>query len=346
MKFLSSLRRAGRAFLTSGLAISMVASLHAADAPLRDLTGAKDPPYVGRFAGSAIVGYSESSYDAVQFPLSNEVDDRHWVKAQTVEGKVTRVVYLAPTGTSRLEVQRNYKEALDKAGFTRKFACDADACGRSSRINEPLILYAEHMRQTVGYGRQSDPGFLVLNSDRDPHYIWGTLKAEGRDVAVGIFIGMLTGTDDDPLNNRVGVFVETVEPKAMQTGQVTIDATSMQKGLAAEGKIALYGVYFDTGRADIKPESKPQLDEMAKLLAADRAIKVYIVGHTDNQGSVDANVALSQRRADAIAQALERDYKVDPKRIATKGLASYAPVASNDNDAGRAKNRRVELVKQ
>ena len=318
----------------------------AADAPLKDLTGAKDPPYVSRFAGSAIVGYGESGFDAVQFPITNEVDNRHFVKAVTVEGKVTRVAYLAPTGKSRLEVQRNYQEALTKAGFVKRFACDGDACGRSARINEPLIPYAEHMKQLQGYGRQSDPAFLVLNTDRDPHYIWGMLKADGRDVAVAIFISVLNGSDDDPLKDRVGVFVETVEPKPMATGQVTVDANAMQKGLAADGKIALYGVFFETGKADLKPESKPQLDQMAKLLDGERTLKVYVVGHTDDQGTLDGNLQLSQRRADALVAALVKGYRIDPKRLMAKGVASFAPVATNDNEAGRARNRRVELVKQ
>ena len=338
--------RLARTLLSIGAALFVGAAAQAADAPLQDLPGAKDPPYVGRFAGSAIVGYGELSFDQAIFPLTSEIADGHFVKSQTVEGKITRVAYLAPYGKTRLEVQRNYQEALVKAGFVKKFSCDADACGRGSRIQAPFIAYHEKMKQTPSYGGYSSVAFLVLNTNQDPHYIWGTLRAEGRDVTVSVFISTLSATADSPLNDRVGVFVEVVEPKAMETGQVTVDAGAMKKGLAADGKIALYGVYFDTGKADVKPESKPQLDEMAKLLDADRTLKVYIVGHTDNQGAVDANATLSQRRADAIATALVRDYKVDAKRLATKGVASYAPVATNDSDAGRAKNRRVELVKQ
>ena len=185
-----------------------------------------------------------------------------------------------------------------------------------------------------------------MNTDQDLHCIWGTLKADGREVAVSVFIPVMNASDDSPLHNRVGIFVETVEPKPMTTGQVTVGANAMQKGLAAEGKVVLYGVYFDTGEADLKPESKPPLDEMAKLLDADKSIKVFVVGHTDNQGGVDASVSLSQRRAEAIAQALVRDYKIDPKRLVAKGVANFAPVASNDAETGRAKNRRVELVRQ
>jgi OmpA-OmpF porin, OOP family len=116
--------------------------------------------------------------------------------------------------------------------------------------------------------------------------------------------------------------------------------------LQADGKIALYGLFFDTGKAEVKAESKPQLDEMAKLLQGQPALKVYIVGHTDSQGGLEANLALSQQRAQAVVAALAGAYKVDAKRLQARGVASLAPVASNANDAGRARNRRVELVIQ
>jgi outer membrane protein OmpA-like peptidoglycan-associated protein len=132
----------------------------------------------------------------------------------------------------------------------------------------------------------------------------------------------------------------------MKAGNVTVSADELGKGLAAEGKIALYGVYFDTGKAELKPESKTQLDEMGKLLNQNKLLKVVIVGHTDNQGSMDANAALSQKRAEAVVAALSGGYKIDAKRLLARGVASLAPVASNGSEAGRARNRRVELVEQ
>ena len=132
----------------------------------------------------------------------------------------------------------------------------------------------------------------------------------------------------------------------METGKVTIGADQLQKGLAAEGRIVLYGIYFDTGRAEIKPESKAQLDEMAHLLTNDRALKVAVVGHTDTQGAADTNQALSQRRAEAVVATLTTNYKIDAARLKARGVASFAPVATNRTEAGRAKNRRVELVEQ
>ncbi|MFX8024096.1 OmpA family protein, partial [Acinetobacter baumannii] len=105
---------------------------------------------------------------------------------------------------------------------------------------------------------------------------------------------------------------EIVEPKAMPTGQVTVDAKAIGQGLAAEGRVALTGLFFDTGKAELKPESKPQLDAMAELLKAQPALKAWIVGHTDNVGGFDANEKLSLARAQAVVAALTAaPYKVD-----------------------------------
>jgi outer membrane protein OmpA-like peptidoglycan-associated protein len=94
----------------------------------------------------------------------------------------------------------------------------------------------------------------------------------------------------------------------------------------------------------LKPESDPQLAEMAKLLAAQPNLQVFIVGHTDNQGAFDANLKLSTDRATAVRDALVGRFNVATARVTPYGVASVAPVASNVNEAGRARNRRVELV--
>ena len=146
--------------------------------------------------------------------------------------------------------------------------------------------------------------------------------------------------------DRVAVLLDVVEDKPMETKMVTVDAAKMAKDIAATGRVALYGLYFDTDKADLKPESAPSLAEIAKLLKAEPNLKVFIVGHTDNQGGVDSNVTLSQRRAEAVVATLVKDYRIDAKRLAAKGVANFAPVTSNDAETGRAKNRRVEMVVQ
>jgi OOP family OmpA-OmpF porin len=140
--------------------------------------------------------------------------------------------------------------------------------------------------------------------------------------------------------------VQVMEPKAMESGKVVMDLDALRRSLQNEGKIALYGIYFDTGKAALKPESKAQLDEMAKLLKNDANLKVYIVGHTDNQGALENNRTLSKQRAEAVRNALAIEYKVDPARMQAEGLANLSPVASNSAETGRARNRRVELVVQ
>jgi len=86
--------------------------------------------------------------------------------------------------------------------------------------------------------------------------------------------------------------------------------------------------------------------EIAKLLKSDASLKVYVVGHTDNVGGLEANMKLSQGRADAVVQALVRSHGIVATRLKAYGDGPFAPVASNDTEEGRAKNRRVELVKQ
>jgi OmpA-OmpF porin, OOP family len=132
----------------------------------------------------------------------------------------------------------------------------------------------------------------------------------------------------------------------MPSGQVTVDSKSLLSGLEAEGKVAIYGIYFDTGKAEIKPESQAQLEEMGKLMKSQPGLKVFIVGHTDNQGQFDFNVTLSRQRAQAVVDALTKNFGIAVARMIPYGVASVAPVASNAEEAGRAKNRRVELVKQ
>lgn len=111
------------------------------------------------------------------------------------------------------------------------------------------------------------------------------------------------------------------------------------------GHAAVYGIYFDTGKPNVKPESALAISEIIKLLNADPCLKIHVVGHTDNVGGMESNIKLSQSRAESVVQAL-RNNGISPARLKSFGCGQFAPVMSNDNEEGRAKNRRVELVKQ
>ena len=142
-----------------------------------------------------------------------------------------------------------------------------------------------------------------------------------------------------------GYELSIVEKGAMKQ-EVSADAKQMAEGIGATGHVALYGIYFDFNKADIKPASEPAIGEIAKLLTKNPGLKVFIVGHTDNVGNVGFNMKLSQARADAVKKALITKYKVRPQSMEAFGVGQLAPVASNKTEDGRAKNRRVELVEQ
>jgi len=127
---------------------------------------------------------------------------------------------------------------------------------------------------------------------------------------------------------------------------IVADAEALARDIRTAGKVAVYGIYFDTGKADVKPESAPTLQEIAKLLKNDPGLQVYVVGHTDNVGQLDFNMKPSMARAQAVVATLASQYGLDAARMKPQGVGPLAPVASNEDEQGRAKNRRSELVKQ
>jgi OOP family OmpA-OmpF porin len=143
-----------------------------------------------------------------------------------------------------------------------------------------------------------------------------------------------------------GGMEETIVTETALKQEVVANAAALTSGLGANGHIVVNGIFFDTGKADVKPDSSAALDEVVKALKQDPKLKVFVVGHTDNVGAVAANLDLSKRRAAAMVQVLTTKYSVAADRLQSYGNGPYAPIASNDSEAGRTLNRRVELVKQ
>ena len=143
-----------------------------------------------------------------------------------------------------------------------------------------------------------------------------------------------------------GQYKQTVMFETTLTQDVTANAAAMTNGLTTSGHTVVNGILFDTAKADLKPESANALKEVVKLLQADPKLRIYVVGHTDNVGQQAANLELSRQRAASVVKALATQYGIAADRLQAYGNGSYAPVASNDTDDGRALNRRVELVKQ
>jgi len=137
--------------------------------------------------------------------------------------------------------------------------------------------------------------------------------------------------------------LDIVETQEMNQ-QVVADAAALLADLDRAGHVVLSGILFDTDKATIKPESKPALVEIAKLLHDNPKMEAFVVGHTDMSGSFEHNMQLSDQRAEAVVRTLVTDYGIAADRLTPRGVGPLAPVASNDSEAGRALNRRVELV--
>jgi len=142
-----------------------------------------------------------------------------------------------------------------------------------------------------------------------------------------------------------GKYILTIVQKDAMAQELVANADAFADGLKTTGHIAVEGIFFDTGKSELKPESDAAIAEVVKLLKADDSLKLFVVGHTDNAGAIDANMKLSQSRAQAVVQSLIKS-GIAAARLKAYGSGPYAPVASNDTEEGRAKNRRVELVKQ
>ena len=178
----------------------------------------------------------------------------------------------------------------------------------------------------------------------DQRYLAAELPASNAHVSV------LTYTLKDNLycqafTNRTVAIVDIVEAKAREQKMVTVKAEEMAANISSTGSIALYGILFEFNKADVKPESDATLEQIATLLKTDAALKLLVVGHTDKVGTFDFNMALSQKRAQAVVKALVDKYGINKDRLMPVGVSYASPVASNETEAGRAKNRRVGLVK-
>ena len=125
----------------------------------------------------------------------------------------------------------------------------------------------------------------------------------------------------------------------------TTAAPDLRSKLLTEGKIISYGIYFDVNSDKVKPESYGALNEIAKVLKENPAVKVKIVGHTDSDGDDAQNMDLSKRRAASVKNELSKTFGIDASRIDTDGKGEIEPVAANDTPANKAKNRRVEFIK-
>jgi outer membrane protein OmpA-like peptidoglycan-associated protein len=304
-----------------------------------DSPGTADHPLVSRYTGSTIDGQQILDFTGYTLPIGpfvkGEEGQRVPSEKISLEGKVTRTLYRGPKERSTLEILRNYQSALESSGFEILYSC-GDDCGYLFH----WIFYKE-MGQRIHTTKTSGSAFDI---PQDLRYLAAKGTVGDRTVHISVLVAFDGGFSEQ--SKQPVTLLEVIESETMDTGMVTIDAEAMAKGIDATGHIAIYGIYFDTGSAEIKPESSSTLAEIEKLLTDRPALKLLVVGHTDNQGDYEYNMGLSARRANAVVRALTGQHEIDQARLRSAGVGYLAPVASNDTATGREKNRRVELVKQ
>jgi OmpA-OmpF porin, OOP family len=320
-------------FRAIGLLLVSAAFISAAD-----LAGSKDPPGMKRYEGSVIIGYREPKFDEYVVPLSapEELNPPKYTKSLPVEGQISRYTYIAPAGRTATELLRNYKLefqrlGLDtlyekKAGERGWFGPTLDKIAEEDGLSQILAYNEADERMLAGRSRAAKPSYYVVfvtsyNDGVIPERLQSVVQ-KGRALAELIVIA----------------------PEAMEQKMTFVNADKMKTEMQETGKVALYGIYFDTDKDVLKPESQPTIAEIVKLLKSDPSLRIHIVGHTDNQGKTDYNLDLSRRRAASVVSALSSQ-GIAAGRLDSFGCGVYAPVASNETEEGRAKNRRVELTR-
>ena len=185
---------------------------------------------------------------------------------------------------------------------------------------------------------------VTYSIPEEQRYLAASLTRPEGAVYVSLYVAR---EGNSALPRRVGrplILEEVVETSAMDSGLVTVNSAAMARSLTTTGHIALYGILFDFNSAVIKRESSTTLEEVAKLLEQQPSLKIYVVGHTDSVGGFSSNLQLSKRRAETVAAELTAKHGISAGRLQAEDVGLLVPVAPNDSEEERAKNRRVELV--
>lgn len=323
-----------RAGLVAGafFAIPVIASA-------QDIDGVVEHPMIERYPGQVIAWQHIENYQPFKVPTGPVTGYRYIEDVIETEGRVTRTFYKYE-GTDRTfsEVYANYLDALEAEDFEilgKGMSADRRGADIGSRswnevyfILNPLSKGGEANTMMAGTATSGGAGSIVARKER-----------AGGTAYIAIHV-------EQHAEDYIGALIDIVEVEAVETGLVVVDAEAMGADIEEYGRVVLDGIVFDFDKATLKPESKAALDAIAEFLDVHPDKRFYVVGHTDSKGTFAYNSKLSSDRALAVADALKQDYDIASDRLEPHGVGPLSPVFSNGTDAGRDRNRRVELVER
>ncbi len=333
-----------------------------ASLPHKDVKGAADIDFLGRYQGSYIVAFQKKGFDRFILPTGKlkafpkERDSHNNIlfkpeKSMTIMGQHTRLVYLLPEGVTPLEIVYDYRDKIKEEGGQILYECENAECGGDPHRScsggggdMSLSMFFQHEEDVTAYNELFSNGYCALTSRiTGQEYLAARLPERNAYVSI---LAYTLGNEGycNAFKNRTIAVVDVAVEKKRAKKIVVIKAAEMEKAIGQKGSIALYGIYFDTDKATIKEDSRPELDQIGAMLRKNPALKLLVVGHTDDQGSFDYNMKLSMQRAIAVVHDLEKHYGIAPGRLRAVGVGYSCPAASNRTEQGRARNRRVALV--
>jgi OmpA-OmpF porin, OOP family len=310
----------------------------------KDIPKSQDHPLVARPAGATIAGYSSKTFEESKVlvgPIGSVADS--WLKAwnstntAVLSGKTTNIIYRHPKGEMPVNLYARQRAALVAQGYAPRFECNNMSCAPLSTKGRE----GSNFMSTIGIwipGNLPNEFQQLVGTNNNGGFYYGVFRRGANTIA-------LLSYDRDFYALAPYSWYQIIEGTAMETDKIKAPtAAEISSSMKATGKQILYGVFFDTDQAVVKPESKATLDEIASLLKSSPQLRLIVAGHTDNVGEFGYNVGLSNRRAAAVIQKLSADYGIAGGRLVPFGAGMAGPIASNADEAGRSKNRRVELV--
>lgn len=289
-------------------------------------------PEFGALEGAELTHAVTRTFDAYDMPVGRF--GREEKPVETIEGRVREYVYAEPGEASTLGAIRAYRQRFEELGYAARFECGGDACGGFDFRFGVFIVEPPAMRFDL-----ADFRYLAMEDEANGRYASVLASRQGGKLFVQI-VAVEGAAAPRALEDAAA------PPRAPETKPEQARLYALARRLTDDGHAALEGIAFEAGSARLTVESTPALEQAAELLRGRPDLKFLVVGHTDNEGSLEVNLRLSRARAASVADRIAEADGVERSQLIPEGVAFLAPRASNATPDGRARNRRVELVIQ